>query len=207
MCGCWGHIWGSQRPLPASVCVGDTTGTPSPACPGSVHVMGRRCLPQPSLPARPGCVCGLGGGEQRRGASTTPRPGSPPPQLARCGRSETCRIPRLRPEEAGGWGGPNSRAPSANLGAAKPQTAKLGSPGARPSPDPLPPSLRPSRRAPSPQFPARAFLTFPSSGGPAGEDLIRRVANPQERPASPAAEPGARPEGGAPPAAPGPLQA
>nr|XP_054972016.1 sterile alpha motif domain-containing protein 1-like [Pan paniscus] len=44
--------------------------------------------------------------------------------------------------------------------------------------------------------PAGAFLTFPSSSGPAGEDSIRRVANPRERLASPAAEPGAGPEVG-----------
>nr|XP_055204215.1 translation initiation factor IF-2-like [Gorilla gorilla gorilla] len=106
--------------------------------------------------------------------------------------------------------GGSLRPPPASVcaGAAKPQTAKLGSLGARPSPDPLPPSLRP--HPPRPQAPAGAFLTFPSSSGPAGEDSIRRVANPHERLASPAAEPGARPEvGGAPPAAaaPGPLWA
>lgn len=63
---------GLPRPLPASVCVGDSPGTPSPAWPGSVHVMGRGCLPQPCLPAWPGCVC-AGGGEQRRGASPAAR--------------------------------------------------------------------------------------------------------------------------------------
>lgn len=166
-----GHIWGSQRPLPACVCVGDTAGTPSPAGPGSVRVMGRGRLPRPAILARlrvcadSGEVSGAESPSHVRGRPFL----SPPPVRAH-------DLPNSVAAAGGGggwwgWGGrPNSRAPSANLGAAKPQTAKLGSPGARPSPDPLPPSLRP--RSPRPQPPAGASLTFPSRGGPTSEDLI-----------------------------------
>lgn len=74
-CGC-GDIWGSLRPLPASVCGEDTTGTPSPACPGFVPVTGRGCLPQPGLPPRPGCVC-VDWGQVSSAEEPLPRPGRP----------------------------------------------------------------------------------------------------------------------------------
>ncbi|XP_069397658.1 basic proline-rich protein-like [Delphinus delphis] len=57
----------------------------------------------------------------------------------------------------------------------------LSTPPARPL---LPPAAR------------RSLPYLPGSSGPAGEDLIRRVANTQERRASPAAEPGVRADGG-----------
>lgn len=91
----------------------------------------------------------------------------------------------------GGVQTPEIRAQTRDLRSPKPRSWEVRAP---PSLDPLPLALRPL--PPHPQPPAKAFLTFPSSSGPAGEDLIRRVANPWERPASSAAEPGARPSGG-----------
>lgn len=132
--------------------------------------MGRGCLPQPSLPAWPGCVCGLGGGEQCRGASTIPRPGSPPPQFARCGRSETCRIPRLPPEEAGGWVGgwggsklPSSERKPRSCEAPNGEVRKSGRP---PLPRPPPTLAAPLSSRPQPPVPGQSLPYLPQQRRP-----------------------------------------
>lgn len=186
LCVAVGVTWGSLRPRTASV---GLWGTPEPA------LRWRGASPaQPASPARlVSVVGGTSSSQGRSHAQGRPLPSLPGAGARRPARSRRCRR-RSWGLGSGRWGC-KLRALHASLGAWKPQTAKLGSPGARPSPGP-PPALRPSAPRPQPQPPARAALTFPGSSGPAGEDLIRRLADPQERPLSPAAEPGAQTERG-----------
>lgn len=91
--------------LLASVCVGDTAGTPSPGCPGSVHAAGGGTSPAPRLGA-----CGL------RGRRAAPR-ASPTSRVAPSSASPLRALGDLpnpvaaagggRGLGAGGWG-PNS---------------------------------------------------------------------------------------------------
>lgn len=177
-------------------------------------MMGRGCLPQPSLPAWPGCVCGLGGGEQCRGASTIPRPGSPPPQFARCGRSETCRIPRLPPEEAGGWVGgwggsklPSSERKPRSCEAPNGEVRKSGRP---PLPRPPPTLAAPLSSRPQPPVPGQSLPYLPQQRRPRRRRLDPASCKSPGAPRVAGGQAG-RPTrgGGAPPAAaaPGPLQA
>ena len=166
VCGC-GAPLGLPRPLPAPVWVGDTRGTPSPAGPGSVHVTGRAVFL--SLACHPGQAAGVDSGEPSSAEEPLPRPGRPLLNPPGAGARRPARFRRRRRRRqgagAGGWGGVRAR--SANLGATKPQTAKLGSPGVRPSPDP-PPTLAapPLAASPVPSPPPEPSLPSPAAAAP-----------------------------------------
>lgn len=208
-CGC-GDIWGSLRPLPASVCGEDTTGTPSPACPGSVPMTGRGCLPQPGLPPRPGCVC-VDWGQVSSAEKPLPRPGRPLLSLPMRARGDL-------PDSVAAAGGGRGRGErGVQTPVLRAQTSELRSSKRR--------SYKKSGRPPLPQPPptlaAPPLAAPPAPSRPPEPSLPSRQQRPRWRRLDPASckYPGAprvaggragRPGGrGGPPAsvAPGPLQA
>lgn len=208
VCGC-GAPLGLPRPLPAPVWVRDTRGTPSPAGPGSVHVTGRAVFL--SLACHPGQAAGV----WTRGSRAAPRnlshvqvaPSSTRPVRARGDLPDS--VAAAGGGRGRGRGGGVVRARSANLGATKPQTAKLGSPGVRPSPDPLPPWLRPLSPRPQSPAPRQSLPYLPRQQRPRWRRLDRASCKSPGAPRVAGGRAG-RPTGaGAPPAAatPGPFQA
>ncbi|XP_052508003.1 collagen alpha-1(I) chain-like [Budorcas taxicolor] len=169
---------------------------------------GEGSLPQPGLPPRPGCGC-VDSGEPSSAEEPLPRPGRPLLNPPGAGARRPARFRRRRRRRQGAGAGGGVRARSANLGATKPQTAKLGSPGVRPSPDPLPPSLRPLSPRPQSPAPRQSLPYLPRQQRPRWRRLDRASCKSPGAPRVAGGRAG-RPTGaGAPPAAatPGPFQA
>lgn len=169
----WVSVWlrgtSGAPETPASARVGrGHKGNAFPSRPWLCACDGEGCLPQPGLPPRPGCGC-VDSGEPSSAEEPLPRPGRPLLNPPGAGARRPARFRRRRRRRqgagAGGWGGVRAR--SANLGATKPQTAKLGSPGVRPSPDP-PPTLAapPLAASPVPSPPPEPSLPSPAAAAP-----------------------------------------
>lgn len=210
----WVSVWlrgtSGVPETPASARVGrGHKGNAFPSRPWLCACDGEGCLPQPGLPPRPGCGC-VDSGEPSSAEEPLPPPGRPllNPPGAGARRPARFRRRRRRRQGAGAVGG-GVRARSANLGATKPQTAKLGSPGVRPDPDPLPPSLRPLSPRPQSPAPRQSLPYLPRQQRPRWRRLDRASCKSPGAPRVAGGRDG-RPTGaGAPPAAaaPGPLQA
>lgn len=207
MCGYGGHIWGSPRPLPASVCVRDPRGTPSLAHPGSAYDEER--VPSPAQPASLARlrVCGVGGGEQRRGASPTSRvaPSSTRPVRARGDLPDSVvAAGGGRGLRAGGSKLPGSERKPRSCEAPNGEVRKSGRP-----PLPRPPPTLAAPPLAAPPAPNRSLPYLPRQQRPR-----RRRLDPAscKSPGAPRVAGGraGRPTGGGVPraaAAPGPLQA